>query len=142
MSDKKIFVVTTGGISLKPMDEAPPFVKEWVSNNLLNASERAEVIQRMHNEGILIVAGTDAQEGQMNFSDDYFLELKLYERAGLPNLEILKTATGNAAKAFGLPIGELKIGSKANFVVLGDNPLSNISNLHKVEQVWKNGHPN
>ena len=139
LADNNIFVVTTGGMSIKSMDEAPPFVKEWVNNNLLNASERAEIIGRMFNEGILIVAGTDAQDGQMNFSDDYFLELELYERAGLPNLEILKAATGNAAKAFDLPIGVLKIGSQANFVLLDENPLDDISNLKTVNQVWKNG---
>lgn len=137
--DNNIFVVTTAGISLKSMDEAPPFMKEWVKNNLLSASERAKIIKRMHNEGILVVTGTDAQDGQMNFSDDYFLELELYERAGLPNLEILKAATGNAAKAFNLPIGMLKIGSKANFVLLDENPLDDITNLKTVNQVWKNG---
>ena len=139
LADNNIFVVTTGGLSLKSMDEAPPFMKEWVNNNLLNASERAEIIKRMYDEGILIVTGTDAQDEQMNFSDDYFLELELYERAGLPNLEILKAATGNAAKAFDLPIGALKIGSKANFVLLDENPLDDISNLKTVNQVWKNG---
>jgi imidazolonepropionase-like amidohydrolase len=77
----------------------------------------------------LILAGTDAQDGQMDFKNDYFLELELYKMAGLSNLEILKTATGNAANAFGLPIGELKVGSKANLVLLNGSPLDNLNNL-------------
>lgn len=133
------FVVPTGGIALKSMEGAPPFIQDWVNNNLLNAQERASIIKDMHDKGVLIVAGTDAQEGQMNFAEDYFLELELYKMAGLSNLEVLKTATGNAAKAFDLPIGELKEGRKATFVLLNANPLTNLLNLREVGQVWKNG---
>ena len=61
LTEKGAFVVTTGGIALKPMDGAPPFMKEWVANNLLDAKQRAEIIKKMHKNGILIVAGTDAQ---------------------------------------------------------------------------------
>ncbi|WP_149275941.1 amidohydrolase family protein [Pareuzebyella sediminis] len=133
------FIVTTGGIALKPMDGAPPFVAEWVNENVLNAEQRAEIIKEYHENGILLVAGTDAQEGQMNFAEDYFLELELYQMAGLSNVEILKAATGNAAKAFGIPVGELKVGAKATFIVLDENPLRDLSNLHKATQIWKNG---
>ena len=133
------FVVPTAGITLKPMDGLPPFMLEWISKNLLDAKESAEIIKKMNEAGILIVAGTDAQEGQMNFAEDYFLELELYKMAGMSNLEILRAATGNAAKAFDLPIGELKEGRKATFVLLSKNPLDDLSNLRKVEQVWKNG---
>ena len=133
------FIIPTSGISLKPMDGAPPFVTDWVKNNLLDAQQRAEIIKKYHEYGILIVAGTDAQEGQMDFSTDFFLELELYKMAGLSNLEILKTATGNASLAFGLPIGQLRVGSNATMVLLKENPLDNIENLKSVEQVWKDG---
>lgn len=139
LAESGAFVIPTGGIALKPMDGAPPFVKKWVEDNLLDADKRATIIKKLHEYGILIVAGTDAQEGQMNFGSDYYLELELYKMAGLSNEEILKTATGNAAIAFNLPIGELKRGSKANMVLLRDNPITDIENLKKVEQVWKNG---
>lgn len=137
--NNNIFVVPTGGMALKSMENAPPFIQEWVSNNLLNVKERTSIIKNMHDKGVLIVAGTDAQEGQMNFAEDYFLELELYKMAGLSNLEVLKTATGNAAKAFNLPIGELKEGRTATFVLLNGDPINDLSNLRKVEEVWKNG---
>lgn len=139
LKESGAFVVTAGGIALKPMDAAPPFVQQWVSKNLLDRDQRAEIIKNMHEHGIMIVAGTDAQEGQMDFSSDYYLELNLYKMAGLPNVEILKAATGNAARAFNLPIGELQVGSKANMILLKDSPLKDIENLKKVERVWKNG---
>lgn len=133
------FIIPTGGISLKEMQGAPPFIVDWLENNLLDSQQRAEIIRDYNQNGIMLVAGTDAQEGQMNFSDDYFLELELYKMAGLSNLEILKAATGNAAKAFPLPIGELKVGGQASFVLLDADPLNDISNLKKVNQIWKNG---
>ncbi len=136
------FVVTTGGISLKAMDGAPPFMVEWIANNLLDAQERAEIIKGYHQNGIMIVAGTDAQQGQMNFGKDYFLELELFKMAGLSNLEIMQAATGNAAKAFELPIGEIVVGGKANMVLLRANPIDDINNLNAIEQVWKNGKTN
>ncbi|UZR96330.1 amidohydrolase family protein [Chondrinema litorale] len=139
LKESGAFIVTTGGISLKSMDGVPPFITEWVNENLLDAEQRAEIIKKYHENGILIVAGTDAQEGQMNFEDDYFLELDLYKLSGLSNLEILKAATGNAATAFNLPIGDLKVGSRANFVVLNASPLDDISNIKEINQIWKNG---
>jgi imidazolonepropionase-like amidohydrolase len=139
LAESKAFMVTTGGISLKSMDGAPPFIRQWIMTNLLDAVQRAEIIGKLHEHGVLLVAGTDAQEGQMNFSDDYYLELELYKMAGLSNKEILATATGNAAKAFNLPIGELHVGSKADMVLLAGSPLDDIDNLKRVEQVWKNG---
>lgn len=142
LAEHEIFVVPTGGISMIPMDTEPAFIKEWIENNLLNAEERAEIIKRMHESGIMIVAGTDAQAGRLNFGNDYFLELKLYQTAGLSNLEILKTATGNASKAFDLSIGELKVGGKANLILLDGNPITDIENLKKVDKIWKNGKSN
>lgn len=133
------FVITTGGIALKPLDGQPPFFVDWINQNFLNSEERAEIIRSYHENNIPIVAGTDAQDGQMDFGEDYFLELDLYKMAGLSNLEILKSATGNAAKAFGLPIGQVKEGESATFVVLNENPLEDISALRNISEVWKNG---
>lgn len=139
ISKSGAFVIPTAGINLKPTEGLPPFMQEWISSNLLDAQESAEIIKKMNEAGIPIVAGTDSQEGQMDFGEDYFLELELYKMAGLSNLEILKTATGNAAKAFELPIGEIKVGSQGTFVLLNADPLLDLSNLRKVEQVWKKG---
>ena len=133
------FVVTTGGIALKPLDGAPPFVAEWVTENLLDAGQRAEIIRGYYDNGIPVVAGTDAQDGQMNFGEDYFLELQLYRMAGLPNEAILRAATGNAARAFDLPVGEVKVGGPATFLVLSADPLEDIGHLREVAEIWKNG---
>ncbi len=130
------FIIPTSGIALK---EPPPFMKPFIEKSMIPLEQRLEVIRKYHELGILIVAGTDAQDGQMNFGDDFYLELEVYQKAGLSNLEVLRTATGNAAKAFDLPVGMLKVGGKANMVLLDGNPIEDLENLKNVEQVWKNG---
>ncbi len=130
------FIVPTSGISLR---EPPPFMKPFIEKSMIPLEQRLEAIRKLHEMGILIVAGTDAQNGQMNFGDDFYLELEVYRRAGLSNLEVLRTATGNAAKAFDLPVGMLKVGGKANMVLLNGNPIEDLENLKNVERVWKNG---
>lgn len=131
------FVIPTSGVALK---EPPPFMKPFVEKAMIPLEQRVKAIKQLHDLGILIVAGTDAAENlPMNFSDDYYLELEVYQKAGLTNLEVLRTATGNAAKAFDIPVGLLKVGSKANMVLLDGNPLEDLENLKKVEMVWKSG---
>ncbi|MBN2732542.1 MAG: amidohydrolase family protein, partial [Balneolaceae bacterium] len=61
----------------------------------------------------------------------------LYSEAGLSNLEVLKTATGNAAKAWDIPVGRLGVGSKANMVLLNGNPLENLEVLKDINTIWK-----
>lgn len=134
------FVIPTAGIMQKPIEQMlPPHLAKWIRANIMSTAELADVIKNMHEHGIMIVAGTDAQERQMNFAEDYYLELDVYKQAGLSNVEVLRTATGNAAKAFDLPIGEIKVGAKANMVLLDGSPIDDVENLKKVVQVWKNG---
>jgi imidazolonepropionase-like amidohydrolase len=133
------FIVPTSGIALK---EPPPFMKPFIERSMIPLEQRLEAIRKFHETGISIVAGTDAQDGQMNFGDDLYLELEVYRRAGLSNLEVLRTVTGNAALAFDLPVGLLKVGGNASMVLLDGNPLDDLANLKKVEQIWKNGRSN
>lgn len=142
LAESGVFIVPNAGMNLMPMDDAPPFIQNWVRENLFDAEQSAEVIKKFHEYNIPIVAGTDAQAGAMNFGSDFYLELKLYERAGLSNLEILKTATGNAAKAFEIPVGLLKEGSKANMLLLRGNPIEDLWQIKNIEQIWKNGKSN
>lgn len=97
-------------------------------------------IGRLHKAGITILAGTDAPNDNLNFSTDFYNELALYQKAGIPPIEVLKTATSNPAKAFKIgDIGLIKEGMLANLVLVNGDVLSNIQNLHQTAAVWKNG---
>jgi imidazolonepropionase-like amidohydrolase len=66
-------------------------------------------------------------------------ELELLSEAGIPNAEVLKIATINAAKLNGLDkIGSVKVGNDADLILVEGNPLQNISDVRKISLVIKN----
>jgi len=140
IAESGAFIVPTSGITLKTATmDLPPFFKTFLKENILSANERKDIIKKIYDNGITIIAGTDAQQGQMNFGDDYYYELYLYKQAGLSNLEILKTATGNPAKVFDIPVGTIKEGTKPNMLLISGNPIENLDFIKKIELIWKNG---
>ena len=87
--------------------------------------------------GVKIAFGTDA--GPRARFQGYFehMELTLMAEAGLTPMEILVSATGNAAACLGLEdVGTLEAGKWADFVVMTDNPLDDINNSRTIESVW------
>jgi imidazolonepropionase-like amidohydrolase len=113
----------------------------WARENFISAEAAKEGIKRMHEKGIVILAGTDtgAQPFMMDYAMDLFAELQLYSESGLSNLEVLKTATGNAAKAWNIPIGKLEKGSKLNMLMLNGNPIDSLNVLKEINTIWKTG---
>jgi hypothetical protein len=93
-----------------------------------------EMIRLLHEQGIQIVAGTDALPG---FA--LHRELELYQQAGIPAAEILKLATLGAARLMNAAdySGSIAVGKQADFVLLADNPLDDISAVRTVQKVFK-----
>ena len=113
--------------------------KKWAMENFLAIEEYIEFVKEIHSNGITLLAGTDSPNAGLNFGSDFIKELKFFKRVGLSNDEILKIATGNPAKAFDLPVGLLKEGSKANLLLLTKSPLEDINNIEEIEIILKNG---
>ena len=87
--------------------------------------------------GVTIAMGTDS--GPPARFQGYFehLELELMAQAGLTPMQILVSATGDAAACLGLDeLGTLEAGKWADFVVVTANPLDDIDNTRTVESVW------
>jgi imidazolonepropionase-like amidohydrolase len=99
--------------------------------------EIKESIKAVHDAGITILAGTDNGNFDLNWGDDLVNELLIYSESGLSNLEVLKTATGNPAKAWGIPVGLLKVGSKTNMLMLNGNPVDDLQHVKSIQRIWK-----
>jgi len=68
------------------------------------------------------------------------LELEMMSKYGMSNLDILKSVTSTSAHILELSnVGILKVGSKADIIVVKGNPLKNISVLRSLKMVIKNG---
>ncbi|MGH2566541.1 MAG: amidohydrolase family protein, partial [Ginsengibacter sp.] len=96
-----------------------------------------EIVKRMHDKGITIVAGTDM--GFPGYSLDR--ELELYVKAGLTPMEAIQSATIVPAKVMGIEklYGSVEPGKKADIIIVDGDPLENIRNIRNVKTVIKDG---
>ncbi len=89
--------------------------------------------------GMRIVTGTDT--GQSRFWIGYFnhLELESLVAIGMTPAEVIVAATRDAAEIAGVNAGMVAAGRSAEFIVLDANPLENISNTRRINQVYLRG---
>lgn len=93
--------------------------------------------QKVLKAGLKYGLGTDAQHGEFAF------ELENLVGFGVSPLEALKAATSNAARLCGVEdkVGTLEPGKFADIITIKGDPLSNISDIRKVNAVYKGGRP-
>jgi imidazolonepropionase-like amidohydrolase len=91
----------------------------------------------LHRAGIPVVVGTD----QAVPGHSVHREMELYVEAGFSPMEALQAATIVSARAMGVEkdSGTIEPGKRADLVILGANPLDNISNIRKTERVMQGG---
>jgi len=107
---------------------------------LLTEEQMIDEMEKLHQAGIPLLAGSDSPAHDLNFTSDFFKELALYEKAGLSPIEVLKTATTNPARAFQLKNkGVIKKGTPADFVLVDGDVANDLSKLKNIVGVWKGG---
>jgi imidazolonepropionase-like amidohydrolase len=93
--------------------------------------------------GVKINAGSDHMIEFSPYGSTINLhrELELLVKAGLSNMDVIKSATIINAEVLGQEknIGTIEVGKLANLVVLNANPLENISNTRNIKYVFKRG---
>ncbi len=127
-------------------DHLPPNVRRSMLGGQLDvndenaetyaASARAllDMIRRLHEAGVPLVAGTDALAG---FT--LHRELELYAEAGIANADVLRLATVGSAEIVGSAdrIGRIAPGYVADLVALDGNPLDDIRAVRKTAMTLK-----
>ena len=97
-------------------------------------------LKKVADGGATIAFGTDT--GPAARFQGYFehMELEMMAEAGLSPKQILMSATGDAASCLGFTeIGTLESGKWADFIVVNDNPLVDISNMRSIDAVYISG---
>ena len=90
--------------------------------------------------GGIIAAGSDAPNPLLPPGASLHTELSLLVRAGLTPREALLAATRDAARVIGVDsVGMVRAGAVADLVVLAGNPLEDIANTRRIEQIVYRG---
>lgn len=84
------------------------------------------------NHGGRVTVGSDSGYIFKIYGFSYIRELELLREAGFNALEVIQAATINGAQALGMDndIGSIRVGKKADLVVVSENPLRNFKVLY------------
>lgn len=97
-------------------------------------------LKTLSDQGVPIIFGTDS--GVPTRFMGYFehLEMEMMAEAGMTPMQIIESASKNAAEYLGLKdLGTLSPGHWADFLVLDADPLSDIRNVRKISAVYIGG---
>lgn len=91
--------------------------------------------------GVLIATGTDAGNIGTLHASSYLAELQAMHASGMSNWQILEASTINGAKVLDREneFGSVKVGKKANLVLLNANPVEDIDHVTEIITVINNG---
>lgn len=101
-----------------------------------------QLARRLHDAGVVLTAGTDANNPWVVPGVSLHRELELLVEAGIPPLAVLAIATRNGAQLLGIldEVGTVEVGKVADLVLLDENPAVNISATRAIVAVVQGGH--
>ncbi|HEX2682856.1 MAG TPA: amidohydrolase family protein, partial [Ferruginibacter sp.] len=112
----------------------------WEINNGRTYPGKFEMLNRAYKQGLKIVCGTDI--GSFPWTVNQAKELEYYvKKAGMTNMDAIKTATLNAAELLGLSneLGSVEKKYTADIIAVKGDPTVNIEALQQVVFVMKQG---
>ena len=143
MRDRSIAWVPTFAPVQEQVDHAD--LMGWdaaiVANLQRILDQHAASLSRAHALGVQIIAGSDAGSVGVAHAIGFLRELELMERAGLPSLAVINSATGNSARRLGFKenFGRIRAGDLSRFILTRHSPLATVANLRKPKVVIFDG---
>jgi imidazolonepropionase-like amidohydrolase len=148
MAQKGIYLVATDYpadfyIALGPTTLTPEQQRQQRAGAEQFAKGNGERLMRAVRAGVKVAFGSDEYydtpgktRGQASL-----LTLQAYQDAGMPPLEVLRSATVNAAALLGWGdrIGSIEPGKLADIIAVEGNPLKDVKDLQRVRFVMKGG---
>lgn len=120
--------------SFEWMTTMEPAMREDLSNSARNSREGA---LRLWRAGVTIGTGTDIWQVPTGIH----MELEQLVAAGLTPSQAIRVATGDAARILGADkeFGTIKVGMRADMVILDADPLADIRNTRRIWNVIQDG---
>ncbi|MBA4367579.1 MAG: hypothetical protein C0403_08060 [Desulfobacterium sp.] len=115
--------------------------KDGIPYNIAAANLMKKTVKVLKDNGVSIVAGSDSGNPNVLAGFSLIDELFLLKEAGLSNLEVLQSATIEAAKCMGISDrkGKVKENFDADLILLKNNPLTDIENIKSIKGVFVRG---
>ena len=115
--------------------------EEIVSNLRRIIESHQKMLRRAHETGVIILAGSDAGSCGVPHGLGLLDEMEQMERAGMPAMSVIRSATGVSAAAleFGEPIGRIAPGHRARFILTSHDPSRSVANLRRERTVVFDG---
>ncbi|MFQ5513331.1 MAG: amidohydrolase family protein [Myxococcota bacterium] len=115
---------------------------DWLGRLAAERTSRRENVRRLHEAGVMILAGSDAQYGVFPGAGLH-RELDLLAGAGLTPLEVIRAATISAAR-FLEPteepdFGRVQVGRRADLLLVEGDPTRSVAALHRIREVIVRG---
>ena len=106
-------------------------------------AEIRKAIPRFHDAGVSIVVGTDAPWPYLIPGFSVHDELEVLTASGLTPVQALTAATREASRRLGVNhlTGTLRGGKAADLLIAEGNPISDISDIRRIREVFRAGQP-
>jgi len=146
MAAKKIFMVPTDpeveDLANLLDEKLHRTAAQIASDRQRSDASKKDRIDRALKAGVRIAFGSDMYYDAPTWGRGVasITTLESYARFGMPPIEVIRTATSNAADLLGVErLGAVQTGKFADIIAVDGDPLADISVLRKVRWVMKNG---
>lgn len=141
MREREVWFVPTllAGHTVVPIALNSDILSEAVKQKAVEVGANLpENLARAYEAGVRIAYGTDAGVAEHG---NNAMEAVLMHRAGMPAMDILETATVNAAELIDMrdSLGTIEAGKHADIIAVTQSPLDTIESLREVDFVMKGG---
>lgn len=122
-----------------PMPDSIPTGADSVGRAMF--AKRLAQVAQMHRAGVGVLTGTDAPLRNSPPGFGLHEELGLLVRGGMTPFDVLRAATYEPARYFGMldSVGTIEPGRVGDLVLLDRSPLADIGNTRRIEGVMANG---
>ncbi|MCH8243801.1 MAG: amidohydrolase family protein, partial [Planctomycetes bacterium] len=100
-----------------------------------------QVVAELHEAGVTLLCGTDLANPNVIAGHSLHEEMALFQDAGVPAADVLRSATITPAEVFGVAdrLGTVEPGKTASLVLVEANPLADVRNARKIDAVFLRG---
>ena len=123
-------------------DDKPAALTAWLQRLEANHAGRRANVKALHDAGMTLLVGTDANGADGSFPASIHDELLLMHEAGLDNAEVLLGATAYAARFLDAApeFGTVEPGKIADLLLVDGDPLADLHATSHIALVVKGGH--